>query len=58
MDLGISEAIALVVGVGIGSVPYSWALRHWRGHEHVYHTMQSDGRWHCAICGRPKRRGT
>lgn len=58
MDVGMSEAIAAVVGLAVGQIRFLLGMRRWFGHEHVYHTMQSDGRWHCAICGRPKKRGT
>lgn len=58
MDVGLSEAIALVAGLVVGNVRFLWGMRRWRGHEHVYETMRMDGKWHCAICDRPKKRGT
>jgi len=55
----MEEGVIAIAGALAG-----FAIRHYvprlRGLRcrHQFDTMRSDGRWHCAVCGRAKRKGS
>lgn len=56
MEAEILLAVScLATGFGIRHfAPYLKRFRH----QHIYYTMQSDGRFHCELCNMPKKKGS
>ena len=56
MELEILFAFFGLVG-GFGLRYYLPYLKRFR-HQHVFDHMTSDGKWRCALCEAPKKKGT